>query len=90
MINFFERCRVLVRVLTVICVIIAIPVFSFLLFEFKELVGGYVDIEHLLFVGLLMVLLIALSALTIAIKLIVKDAQDDIGAAMNYKKHELE
>ena len=90
MINFFERCRVLVRVLTVICVIIAIPVFSFLLFEFKELVGGYVDIEHLLFVGLLTVLLIALSALTIAIKLIVKDAQEDIGAAMNCKKHELE
>lgn len=90
MINFFERCRVLVRVLTVICVIIAIPVFSFLLFEFKELVGGYVDIEHLLFVGLLTVLLIALSALTIAIKLIVKDAQEDIEAAMNYKKHELE
>ena len=88
MIKFFERCRVLVKVLTVICVIIAIPVFSFLVFEFKELIGGYVDIEHLLFIGLLSVLLIALSALAIAIKLIVKDAQEDIGAAMNYKKDE--
>ncbi len=90
MMKFFERCRVLVRILTVICVIIAFPVFSFVVFEFKELVGGYVDIEYLLFVGLLTVLLIALAALAVAIKLIVKDAQEDIGAAMNYKKDNLE
>lgn len=88
MINFFERCRVLVRVLTVVCVIIGIPVFSFLIFEFKELIGGYVDIEHLLLIGLLAVLLISLAVIAVALKLITKDAQEDISAAMNYKKDE--
>lgn len=90
MINFFERCRMLVRILIFICVVIGIPVISFIVFEFKELFGGYVDIEHLLFVGLLAVLLISLVVITIAIKLIIKDAQDDISAAMNYKKDNLE
>lgn len=90
MINFFERCRTLVRILTVVCVVIGIPVISFIVFEFKELIGGYVDIEHLLFVGLLAVLLISLVVITIAVKLIIKDAQDDISAAMNYKKDNLE
>ena len=60
------------------------------MFEFKELVDGYVNIEHLLFIGLLSVLLITLSVLAIAIKLIIKDAQEGIEAAMNYKKDELE
>ena len=59
-------------------------------FEFKELVGGYVDIEYLLFVGLLAVLFVFLIVLIIAIRLIIKDAQEDISAAMNYKKEDLE
>ena len=90
MIEFFERSRALVRILTVICVIIAIPIFPFFIFEFRELVGGYVDIEHLLFIGLLSVLFIVLVVLIIAIKLIIKDAQEDISAAMNYKNEDLE
>lgn len=86
MIKFFERCRTLANVLTVICVITGIPVFSFLIFEFKELFGGYVEIENLLFVGLLAILLIVFTVLTVALRLIIKDAQEDISAALNYKQ----
>lgn len=90
MMQFFERSRALVKILTIICAIIGIPVVSFVVFEFKELIGGYVDIEYLLFVGLLAVIFIVLIVLIIAIKLIIKDAQEDISAAMNYKKEDLE
>ena len=81
MIKFFERCSVFIKVLIVICVIISFPVFSFFVFEF---------IEYLLFIGLLTILLISLAQLAIAMKLVVKDAQEDISAAMNYKKEDLE
>ena len=90
MVKFFERCRVFIKVLIVICVIISFPVFSFFVFEFKELIGGYVDIEYLLFIGLLTILLISLASLAIAMKLVIKDAQEDISAAMNYKKDDME
>ena len=90
MINFFERSRALVRILTIVCAIIGIPIVSFIVFEFKELAGGYVDIEHLLFVGLLAVLFVFLIVLIIAIRLIIKDAQEDISAAMNNKIEDLE
>ena len=86
LVKFFNRCRVLNGVLTLLCIIagllLAFLLFDYIRYDTFELISAK-ELVHLIFTILLFFIFL-LS--TITLKCIIKDAQEDLEAVAKYAK----
>lgn len=81
--KFFTRCKILLKILIVICVIFGVVlVVSFLnLLSVLSLIGtGYSLLPYLLCLALFLILVI----IVITLSIVIKDAEEDMNAILQY------